>query len=164
MESLHQSLGESFQQEQVDEDSLVEEILAVILILYLLGAGYEDESELTDEDRKKLEETYQLTLAATSGMVDRHEREMDMQPTIDRIINHVQGIFFYAFAMHGMDATTMYSWTLGPTEHCSDCLEQAGKGEMPGSHWKEMAEQGIYPKSPALFCTGLHCQCGVTES
>jgi hypothetical protein len=144
VESLHQSLGDSFQQEQVDEDSLVEEILAVILILYLLGAGYEDESELTDEDRKKLEETYQLTLAAASGMVDRHERGVDMQPTIDRIINHVQGIF--------------------PTEHCVDCLEQAGKGEMPGSHWQEMAENEIYPKSPALFCTGLHCQCELTEA
>lgn len=114
---------------------------------------------MTDEDRKRLEEAYQLTIASVSGMIDRHESGIDMQPTIDRIINHVQGIFFYALAANGMDDTKMYSWVLGPTEHCMDCLEQAGKGEMSGSHWREMAEQGIYPKSPLLFCTGLYCQC-----
>lgn len=161
MESLRNDLERTFQGESADVDNLTEEILAIILLLYLLGADYEDESELTDSDRKKLEETYQLTVATTVGMVDRHSRGLDMTPTIERIVNHVYGTFFYALAANNMDDTALYSWSLGDTEHCPDCLEQTEKGAMPGSHWKEMAAQGVYPRSPVLFCTGLHCQCEI---
>ena len=160
---LREYLEGAFQQERVEEDDLTEEILAIILILYLLGGGYEDESQLTNDDKKKLEETYQLTLSAVEGMVDRHSRDMDMQYTVERIINHVYGIFFFAFAINGMDATKMYVWNLGDTEHCVDCLEQAAKGPMSGNHWAEMALAGIYPRSPTLFCTGLHCECTAGE-
>ena len=127
----------------------------------MLGSGYENESELTADDKKKLEEIYQLTISSASGMVDRHGRDMDMQPTIDRIANHVYGIFFFALAANGMDDEDKYIWTMGDTEHCSDCLEQAGMGEMPGSYWAEMALAGIYPRSPNLYCTGLHCGCAL---
>lgn len=164
MESLREYLEGTFQQEQVDQDDLTNEILTVILILYLLGSGYEDESELTGEDREKLEEVYQLTISVVPGMIDRYNRGVDMQPTIERVLNHVYGIFFYAFAAHGMNATDMYRWDLGPTEHCTDCLEQAEMGAMPGSYWEEVALSGIYPRSPLLACTGLHCQCEITEA
>lgn len=129
----------------------------------MLGSDYEDESELTSDDRKKLEEIYQLTVATTSGMVDRHNRGVDMQATIDRIITHVYGIYFYAFAVNGMIDTQNYVWVLGDTEHCVDCLAQASMGEQPGSYWKKQALAGIYPRSPSLFCTGLHCQCEIVE-
>lgn len=97
-------------------------------------------------------------------MASRHERGVDMEPTIERIVNHVYGAFFYSFAMHDIDDTAMYSWVLGPTEHCTDCVTQAGMGDMLGSYWKKMADEGIYPKSPLLFCTGLHCQCEIHEA
>ena len=159
MEELYNDLERTFQSDQVDEDNLTEKILAVILILYLLGGGYEDESELTNEDKKKLEETYQLVLSTTAGMVDRHARDVDMQATIERIYNYVYGVFFYSLSANNLSDTVLYSWLLGDTDHCVDCLEQATKGAMPGTHWKQMADLGIYPRSPQLFCTGLHCQC-----
>lgn len=164
MGAFQDSLEGYFVSEQVDEDDLTEEILAIILLLFLLGAGYEDESQLTSDDEKKLEEAYQLTVSVVPGMVDRHSRGLDMQPTIERTITHVSGMYFYAFAVHGMDRTKLYVWTLGDTEHCVDCIAQAEKGEMPAEHWAEMAVAGIYPKSPALFCTGLHCGCEVDEA
>ena len=164
MDKLRKYLKRVFRGDKVDEDDLTEEILLIILLLFLLGSDYDDEGDLTKDDRKKLEETYQLTIATVAMMVDRHSRGMDMQPTIDRVTNHVFGIFFFAFAANGMGADDLYIWALGDTEHCVDCIEQANKGKKPGKYWMEMALSGIYPRSPMLYCTGLHCQCEIQEA
>lgn len=128
----------------------------------MLGAGYDDEGELTDDDREFLQEYYRVTIEAVPGIVDRHRRGLDMGPTIDRIIHYSAGPYWYAFVTVGEeDDTRTASWRFGDTiDHCGDCSTYAGMGPQPMSYWRDVAIRlGHYPQSPALSCTGLHCDC-----
>jgi len=143
-----------------DEDSLNEKILAFILLLFMLGSGYEEEEELTGEDREWLDEMFRLTFAAVPGIVNRANDGVDIGPTAERVTNHSLGAYEYALMVNGASGDEILEWEMGPTEHCGDCYSYAALGPRPAGEWEVIArERNHYPQSPDLQCKGLHCQC-----
>lgn len=53
------------------------------------------------------------------------------------------------------DPEIEYTWTVGLTEHCPDCLGLDGF-TLPARAW---SQAGIKPKSGRLACGGWRCQC-----
>ena len=51
-------------------------------------------------------------------------------------------------------------WTVGPTEHCRDCLNYNGRVHK-ASVW---AKYEIRPQSPRLACHGFRCQCQLSKT
>lgn len=51
-------------------------------------------------------------------------------------------------------------WTVGPTEHCVDCIRLNGKVKR-ASQWKAA---NIAPQSKLLNCWGGHCQCKLDKT
>lgn len=146
--------------ENEDEDGLYEELVAIMLLMFFMGAGYEEMTELSREDARWLEQQNDLIVASLSGIIQRRTSGADMGATVNRIMGQAHRVYSYALVMHGLEDTSEVSWVINPEiENCADCLEQAAKGAMPLSHWQEMAGRGIYPGSSQLACTGLHCGC-----
>lgn len=55
-------------------------------------------------------------------------------------------------------------WTLGPTEHCVDCLRFSAMGWTPIAEFiTEVLNDGYAPQSGKLACLGYHCQCSLEE-
>jgi hypothetical protein len=55
-------------------------------------------------------------------------------------------------------------WTLGPTEHCDDCLRFSQRGWLPvATFYRDILGKGYTPQSGMLDCKGFHCQCVLQE-
>lgn len=129
------------------------------------ASGYPDDDSLTPDDREFLNDAYERHQGAIEGILGRWRRGMSMQPTIERILGFLNGVYHYGLAINGMNDDDLYEWVFGDTvEHCADCAGSVSKGPMPGEYWKAQAAAGIYPGSPALECTGLHCLCQLEEA
>lgn len=147
------------------EETLLEEILAVILLLFAMGSGYESEDDLTPQDREWLDTMYQMSVASAPGIMERNMGDISMGPTVDRLVHHVMGAYHYSLMIHGIEEETLYRWQLGETEvSCGDCAGYARMGPQPGHFWVRVAEErNHYPQSPHLECKGLHCDCTILE-
>lgn len=152
-------------QDGTDERELNEEILAIILLLFMLGSGYEDESELTGEDRKWLDDMFGMTVKVSPGIIERAASGSDMEPTVIKVRNHALGAYHYSLMANGMEVGEKYIWELGPTEHCGDCVSYSSQGPQLAGHWQVIAEtRNHFPQSPNLECHGLHCQCKIRKA
>ena len=171
-EILYEDLLEEFSEDLRDlfesgasEDELNEEVLAIILLLFALGAGYDGVDDVTGDDREWLDEMFRMTVASAPGIIARAESGADMEPTVVKVTNHAAGAYNYALMMHGMEESETWEWVMGPTEHCGDCVSYAAMGPLPSGRWAAIADQrGHYPQSPQLECKGLHCQCRLKKS
>lgn len=146
----------------MSESDLKEKVLALILLLFALGSGYETSEYISGEDREWLDEMYKMTVASTAGIIARASSGADMEATAIKLSNHAKGAYSYSIIVNGGEDEEMMKWELGETEHCGDCFAYAAMGAQPRSYWTMIAtERNHYPQSPHLECKGLHCQCNM---
>lgn len=148
----------------MSEDELKKRVLTLILLLFALGSGYEESSQITGDDREWLDEMFKLTSASARGIVERASDGSDMEDTAIKLSNHSLGAYHWALIVNGAPDDEDMLWDLGPTEHCGDCHSYAALGWRPVGEWKVIAlERMHYPQSPFIECKGLHCQCRMRQ-
>jgi hypothetical protein len=163
-EDLHQAFGtseeEPVSEEEPDDNTLRNIIIAALLLFFLLGSR-KREDELDDADLRLIEEQRDLFLGSLETIVDRIGRGVATTGTIERLVSQAASLYWRAFVKYA-DATTSYIWRIDPEkDHCSTCLGQDGVTRT-GEEWRQLAEeQGIWPRSPNLECTGRFCGCSL---
>jgi len=65
----------------------------------------------------------------------------------------------YAFGQMFRQDDPFLMWTVGPTEHCEDCLRLNGQVHR-ASEWRA---SGWQPQSTVLQCKGYRCACSFVE-
>ena len=140
-----------------DDDELKDMMEAALIAAALLPG---DSDELSRESKNAIDNEMVLLSGALAGITARALRGSDMGPTADRMSNRVMSVYWAAVAHAGVNGNA-YSWMLGETEeHCEHCAHYASLGLKPASFWKKAAdEEGHYPGSPLLACSGVNCQC-----
>lgn len=152
-----------------DDDELTDKMERAMTVaaLLALGLGDSEEGELGPEEKEVIDREMALVGAAMAGIIARANAGTDMNPTADRMSNQIWRVYWDVWVHAGVtEAQKEYSWKLGATEkHCEHCLQYSQMGARPASFWKELATtQGHYPRSGALACTGIYCDCSYAES
>lgn len=138
------------------QDEILDKMDTWMAAAWMIGAESED---IPEEDQEMIKRELALVAASAATIIARAASDTDMGPTAHRMMSQVKRIFNMAYATYAMGDDN-YAWSLGPTEHCPTCLEQAAKGPRPGTYWKELAlNEGVFPQSGLLACTGINCQC-----
>lgn len=159
-----EQLFEDFQKEMLPvlQSKPVDKNVAEKLLIQFVGLAYLAGSRLRDLDEVGKQQVNMEVELMASVYEKWDDREGDMLPTMERMKSHLRRGYNVGLTEHKTEGSM--GWTLGATEkHCSTCLEMSGKGVQPAEFWRDKQREGIYPGSPMLECTGLHCDCEYTE-
>jgi hypothetical protein len=142
--------------ESDSDGELKRKVAAAFLLFFLLGSE-ERQEFLTQEDTDSINLESTKFNNSLDVIRDRQARGLDMGPTIKRVSAQASALYWLAFAKYAGDEE-LYTWEVGGTvKSCGDCLGFDGKTKT----MKEWLEGGLLPQSPALECTGRHCDCGL---
>ena len=139
--------------------------MTVVALLALDEMGDDiDTGNVPSEIQEVIDRELSLTSAALAAIIVRALNGTDMEPTADRMSSHLWRVYWDVWAQAEVDDGQEYAWELGATEqHCEDCLTYSELGARPRSFWKEIAStRGHYPRSSALACSGVYCDCSLT--
>lgn len=135
----------------IDQNKTAEVLAYFVGLAYLAGSRLRELDELGKAQ-------VDLEVDMMTAVIVKWDAREDMTETIRRMKAHLRRGYWVGLVEH--KETGSLSWTLGATEkHCATCLEMAGLGARDVSFWKDQAAAGIYPGSPLLECTGIHCDC-----
>jgi len=143
-----------------DQDELTDKMETAMVVAALLATGRD---ELEPEDRAAIRIEMELLSSSMASIVARGTRKMDMGPTADRMAGRVMSVYWGTLLHTGVMEDRAYKWTFGGTiEHCTHCALYESLGPKPAEFWQKVAaEEGHYPGSPALECSGIHCMCSL---
>lgn len=88
--------------------------------------------------------------------------KMDFARRITMYGNALRQAFFAGRVLADLSGDVFYRWTLGESEHCSDCHKLAGSGRWKNGTFsaREMARMGVWPGSGDTMCL-TECGCGL---
>lgn len=128
---------------------------------YLAGSNLESESEIPADGRDFLRAAQDQMENSAETIRQRAEQGGPMDPTARRLTGTIMAVFWFAFLRHG-DADEMLEWQYGATEHCADCQALNGQVHSRESWHEFMVSSSKFPRSVALECYGINCQCSLT--
>ena len=145
-------------------------IAAILLALFLYGAGAKSLDEIDDADAKaELDQNIQLAndsipalwIDARDGKFkerDGNAPQMDRESRVTKWLGFAAGMI--ALGMLWLKGDPFLEWRYGPTEHCADCLRLNGQIHR-ASEWRQ---SGYRPQGSNLECGGFHCQCELVSA
>lgn len=148
----------------IEAESLV---AAEIITAYLLASG-KTIAQLTDEDRRIISEQTEVNLDAIPGLYIASvafggDEETPTEELIDNRVTlwgvSLLGVYHLGF-INGGDDDTHIGYGLGPTDHCSTCL-QLSEVIATREQWRA---SGWRPQHPQLDCGGWRCACFFFET
>jgi hypothetical protein len=163
---LHELFGttvtEPEAEEEPDSNALRDLIIAILLLFFLLGSK-KQRDELTDADRALIQAEVDLFDDSLDTIVARVGSGADVTGTVERLVSQATKLYWIAFVTY-IDDLAEYRWDIDPAkDSCETCLNLDGVVQT-GEEWRlVMEEQGIYPRSPNLACTGRFCGCELNE-
>jgi hypothetical protein len=149
---------------RIEAESLV---AAEIINTYLLASG-KTIAQLTDEDRRIISEQTEINLDAIPGLylaavAFGGDEDTPTDELIDnRVVLWGTGLMavYHLGLLYGGDDDTHIGYGLGPTDHCSTCLQLSGivatRAQWAASGWR--------PQHPQLECGGWRCACFFFET
>lgn len=190
-----EALTEQLQAGEIDESEFEERLAAmaaaILLIMFLLGSGDDDESRLAslrltletggevapdldlsglpDEAQDNLREAFEIaeTSAAGLGLAilagDYEEGRDNLAARLAMWLGTAAGV--YALGQLFKQDNVRYQWLRGPTrDSCGDCRGLHGQIHT-AAEWKAFyTRTGKAPKSAGLECKGFRCQCSLIET
>ena len=109
-------------------------------------------------DEFKYLEKFMADMASGGGKMDYAKR-------MDYYVMAAREMFNLGFARADLSKERMITWTLGPTEHCTDCLAAADASPMTADvFWQRFGSKGILPQSGKLECLGYNCRCRLVDN
>jgi HK97 family phage portal protein len=162
---VQQAINGEIEQEEF-ERRMRELVTAMLLIFFLLGAGLENEADLSRADRTELDEQLEINLESvgkfsTDIYAGTYAVEGGQENATSRVaLWAAAALGIYALGQQIRRDNPKLMWVFDPSkEHCTDCL-RLHKQVHTASEWRK---SGWKPQSSGLECGGWHCGCRWVE-
>jgi hypothetical protein len=170
--------------ESAFKEDMKKAIAAAFLLAFLAGAGVEDEAQLSPEQFAAMNEQMEVNIESVDSLaadiysgayspVEDGDNQQTAEEGLEKLatrallwVASLLGVYHLGQEQappvvddEGETIEVTYTWHVGNTEHCVDCLALDGV-TLTASEW---AGLGIRPQSPDLACGGWRCQCSRTN-